>query len=63
MGYKKKKTGSNRVEKRRVNSAGVIEVYYVDVPVYEMVWEPESGSQSYGTDTSYDTSGGYGSYE
>lgn len=63
MPYRKRKTGSKKQKRERVGSSGQIEVYYVDVPVYEDVWEPDSGSQSYDTDTSFDSYGGYGTSE
>lgn len=64
MPYKKKKTGTRSERKTRFDSTGAVEVYYVDVPVYEEVWEAstyEAPTSSYDSG-SYD-SGSSPSYE
>lgn len=63
--YRKKKTGTKRVQKSRYNSStGTQENYFVEVDVFSDVWEPDSSSYS-GTDspTSYGSDpGSYGGY-
>lgn len=63
--YRKKKTGTKRVQKSRYNSStGMSESYYVEEPVFETVYEPDYSSHS-GTDspTSYGSDpGSYGGY-